>query len=165
MTVEGSDLANVKIIFELDPEDWHGCPAESLWAELASGSDGSRFCLLNSPFYATGVSFLDVVEATPIDGSTRGYTFRDVVERSGHSTFMILAKPDEPRLNAYWKLLEQAGCSYESGTIDLGIGRRRLLSVDVPPAADLDTVCELLERGHHDKVWIFQEGHRQGRAS
>jgi hypothetical protein len=44
-------------------------------------------------------------------------------------------------------------------TLDLGVGRRRLLSVDVPPSADLDEVCDLLERGAHDKVWMFQEGY------
>ena len=76
---------------------------------------------------------------------------------------MILAKLDEPRMDTYWGLLEKAGCTYKGATLELGIGTRRLLSVDVPPSGDLHDVCELLARGHRDKVWIFQEGYRARR--
>lgn len=158
-------MVKVKVVFELDPKDWHGYPAETLWAELVSSRDERRFCLLNSPFHARGVNYLDVVEATPIEGTDLGFLFRDVVERGGHSTYINSAEPDERRLDAYWRLLERAGCSYESGTIDLSVGRRRLLAVDVPPSADLNEVHDILERGEHDKVWMFQEGHRHAAGS
>jgi hypothetical protein len=158
-------MAKVKVMFELDPEDWHGCPAETLWAELADRSDGGRFRLLNSPFYARGINHQDVVEATFVEGSHLVFLFKRVAERGGHSTYMILAKKDEPRLDHYWRLLENVGCAYEGASVDLSVGERRLLSVDVPPSTDLDEVRELLERGHHDQVWIFQEGYKHGAGS
>lgn len=152
-------MTKVKVLFELESGDWHGHGDETLWAELVARSDGRAFRLLNSPFFARGVSYQDTVEATLIDGSYLVFLFREVVKRGGHSTYMILSKIDEPRLEFYWSWLEKAGCSYESATVDLGIGRRRLLSVDVPPSANLEDVYDLLERGEHDNVWMFQEGY------
>jgi hypothetical protein len=152
-------LTKVKVLFELDPEDWHGHGAETLWAELASSSDGGCFRPLNSPFFARGVSYEDVVEATFIEGSHLVFQFKDVAERSGHSTFMMLSERDEPRFESYWSFLQKAGCTYEDTDIGLSIGRRRLRSVDVTPSADLQEVQDFLARGEHAKVWMFQEGY------
>jgi hypothetical protein len=66
----------------------------------------------------------------------------------------------ENRVRAYWDLLERVGCSYESMPIKLSVGEQSLLSVDVPPSVDLDEVCEILERGHDQRVWMFQEGYK-----
>ena len=92
-------MTKVKVMFELDPEDWHGCPVETMWAELADRSDGGKFRLLNSPFFTRGVNHQDVVEATFVEGSHLVFLFKNVAERGGHSTYMILAKKDEPRLD------------------------------------------------------------------
>jgi len=71
---------------------------------------------------------------------------------------MLLMEHEDTRVATFWKMLETLGCSYESTSIDLSIGKRLLYSVDVPAAADLHDVYEMLERGQKEGVWIFQEG-------
>ncbi len=51
----------VKIHFTLDATDWHGQGGESLWGKPVGGP---LYELQNSPFFATGVSYLDIVNAT-----------------------------------------------------------------------------------------------------
>jgi hypothetical protein len=48
-----------KILFHPNPDDWHGRVSETLWGELLSDRD--VLAIQNSPFFAHGVSFLDVV--------------------------------------------------------------------------------------------------------
>jgi hypothetical protein len=85
--------------------------------------------------------------------------FIEVIERGGHSTYMVLIQPAETRIASYWSILKKLGCSYESAHIELSIGRRLLYSVDIPPTADIHEVYETLERGEDQGVWIFQEGY------
>jgi hypothetical protein len=150
----------VKVLFDVDPEeDWDGAGGpETVWAEPIEGKESEHFRIMNSPFHVKGVSFLDVVKASFIAGSNLVFNFEAVVQRGGHSTFMLLMVPDDSRNEAYWNMLERMGCSYESGTIDSDVGSRLLYSVDVPPSADINDVHEMLERGETDKVWIFYEG-------
>jgi hypothetical protein len=55
-----------KVRFQLDPNDWHGRPSETLWAEVVSGATvGGAFRLRNSPMFVRGVSFLDIVRGAP----------------------------------------------------------------------------------------------------
>jgi hypothetical protein len=104
------------------------------------------------------VRFRDVVNAKAYEGNLV-FEFETVVERGGHSTYMLIMEASEPRVTAYWNLLEKMGCSYESSHIDLSTRRRPLFSVDVPPSADIYEVYEMLERGANDKVWMFQKGY------
>jgi hypothetical protein len=151
-----------KIHFELDAYDWHGTGSESLWATPVAGSEWRLFEIRNSPFFALGVNHRDVVQATPT-AYDRVFDFTAVVKRGGHSTYMLLIPPTEVRLPSYWKMLKSLGCSYESGHIDLGVGRRLMYSVDVPPTADIHEVYGILEKGEDKGVWIFQEGSCAGR--
>jgi uncharacterized protein DUF4265 len=148
----------VKVHFDLDSSDWHGHGGESVWAEPILGTEWTNFRMMNSPFFVRGVSFQDVVKAKPYEASLV-FEFEEVVERGGHSTYMLIMEASQPRVDAYWNMLEKMGCSYESSQIDLSIGRRPLYSVDVPPSADIYEVYEVLERGANDKVWMFQEGY------
>ncbi|HKY06851.1 MAG TPA: DUF4265 domain-containing protein [Candidatus Binatia bacterium] len=150
----------VKVLFDVDPEDdWDGQGGpETVWAEPIEGKEGEHFRIMNSPFHAKGVSFLDVVKASFLAGSNLVFNFETVVERGGHSTFVLFMTADDPRNEAYWNMLERMGCSYESGTIVSDDGERLLYSVDVPPTTDIHDVYEMLERGNADNVWIFQEG-------
>jgi uncharacterized protein DUF4265 len=148
----------VKIAFELDADDWHGVPVETLWGEPIIESGREAFLISNSPFYVRGISFLDTVRATS-SGYNGFYHFAEVLQRGGHSTVMILAKPDDARFSSHWSRLERIGCSYESSTEKLSIGVRKLYSVDVPPSASLAEVLQLLERGEADGVWMYQHGH------
>jgi hypothetical protein len=148
----------VKIAFELDPDDWHRTPVETLWAEAVVEDGRPCFQMMNSPFCVRGISFLDFVGAMPTkhDGM---YNFAAVLKRSGHSTFMLLIKPDDVRSRPLWDQLERLGCSYESATEHLSIGVRTLYSVDVPPTADLSEVFRILKHGEREEVWMYQEGH------
>jgi Domain of unknown function (DUF4265) len=51
-----------------------------------------------------------------------------------------------------WAQLSALGCTYE-GADD------KLLSIDVPPHADIDEVYALLEAGEESGTWDFEEGH------
>jgi Domain of unknown function (DUF4265) len=148
----------IKVHFELDPSDWHGHASETLWASPIVGTEWRNFRIMNSPFFATGISFRDIVKASAFDNDFI-LDFKEVVERGGHSTYMILFKATEARFSSYWNMLEKNGCSYESMSIKLSIGQRSLFSVDVPPSADIHEIYEILERGESDGVWVFQEGY------
>src|SRR5713226_5197437 len=147
----------VIVTFNLDPSDWHGRPSEGLWAEpVGAAAAGTAFQLRNSPFFARGVSHLDTVRASPTDNQLE---FAGVVDRGGHSTFMILVPPGSPDFAEYWRRLEELGCSYESKSVRVSLGPRTLYSVDVPPSSDIKAVCAILEQGERNEVWIYQEGH------
>lgn len=147
----------VKVRFDLDSSDWHGIGSETLWAAAENAETGS-FRLMNSPFFARGIGYLDVVRTKVGAEESNTFDYQEVIERSGHSTYMILTESESMEFQKLWSLLESSGCSYESTTIQLSIGRRILLSVDVPPAANLHEVYDLLMKGEDDGIWIFQEG-------
>ena len=149
----------IKVSFDLDHTDWHGHPAETMWADPVPEIGSSAFRLKNSPFFVTGVSYLDIVDTTPTEGDAL-LDFKRVIRRSGHSTYMILVKEDEFRFDEYWSGLRALGCSYEGGHIKLSIGHRKLCSVDVPPSADINRIIAILERGQNDGIWMYQEGYR-----
>jgi hypothetical protein len=148
----------VKIWFALNPEDWHGSSTESMWAEpIAQTAEGGAYRLMNSPFYAFGVSFLDTVHAAR--NSEGALQFDRVIKRSGHSTFMLLVPQNSLHFGSYWKKLEELGCSYEWGHENTSRGEELLYSVDVPDAANLTAVLRVLEQGAKEGVWDYQEGH------
>jgi hypothetical protein len=149
----------VKVRFELDAGDWHGHGSETLWASIVA-AEWRCFRIINSPFFTRGISYMDTVAATPENHMT--FKFDHVERRGGHSTYMILHALEEKRISTYWNLLERIGCSYESMQLELSIGKQVLLSVDIPPASDLDEACEIMERGQSDGVWMFQEGYKSG---
>ncbi len=72
---------------------------------------------------------------------------------------MILASPNCPDLDEYWKKLEAIGCTYESTTLNTKHGKKVLYSIDVPDSTDLYAVYSILEDGEKNGVWMFQEGH------
>ncbi len=94
----------------------------------------------NSPFFAYGVSWQDVIEARAAPDGPLEFVRR--VSRSGHRTVRVffdsfLAK--DPRAQTILGALNALGCTYE--------GRLpRLVSVDVPPEVDLQDVVQFLSR-------------------
>jgi Domain of unknown function (DUF4265) len=151
------EQSRAKVRFQLDPSDWHGHGSETLWAEPV-GNGSTVFRTLNSPFFARCISNRDVVRAKA-SGSSLVLDFIEVIERGGHSTYMILAPPEDARVGQYWSLLSNMGCSYESMHINLSMGRRLLYSVDVPSTADIHEVYDVLQRGEDIGVWRFQAGY------
>ena len=57
-----------KVSFDLDHTDWHGHPAESLWAAPVPEISPTAFRLQNSSFFVRGVSYLDIVDTTSNGG-------------------------------------------------------------------------------------------------
>jgi hypothetical protein len=116
---------------------------ETPWASrVESGVD--QFRLENSPFYAYGVSFEDVVEARPLgvrrfDGVPM-YEFVRVIRRSGNRTLRFAfseEKSDTPTGRQVLDEIVALGCSYE-GMFNITI------SVTVPPDVDLQKVAMYL---------------------
>jgi len=148
-----------KIRFHISPAEWHGRPSETLWAEpVEETAPATTFRLRNSPFFAEGVSFLDMISAKP-DRDGDGLEFAGVIERSGHSTYLILAPAGSANFAKNWNVLQALGCTYESKTLSTKEGEKILYAVDVPPDADIYAVYEALSDSERNGVWTFQEGH------
>lgn len=154
-------MAKERVYFDLDPLEWHGGGIEGLWAEpMENSRSGDVYRILNSPFYARRVSYMDIVRAVPRTDGGAGLKFAGVVDHSGHSTYMILLPPNSPEFSKYWKRLEALGCTYEgAGVEETGFGQRELYSVDVPSSSDIFAVYSVLEDGEKEGIWMFQEGH------
>lgn len=141
------DLDLVKVTFRLDPGEWHGSATETLWAKKVGPE---LFRLDNSPFFAFGISYQDVVVARGEEGRL---VFVQPFARGGHSTYRILLKDDNrASFESLWAPLRTAGCTYEEGPAPL-------VAVDVPPEADIHEVYRLLQAGEDAGMWSFEEGH------
>ena len=140
----------VKVLFFL-PAGWHGHASETLWAEWLGGN---RVRLLNTPFFAKGISRNDIISVRRDDG---WLTLDAVIERSGHSTVRLLLDPHIPtaEYQRAWQPVQKWGCNCES----VLEGRYRLIAVDIPPRADFDAVHDALERGERAGVWQYDEAH------
>lgn len=150
--MEESNLC--KLIVELDENDWHSCSTESVWAEKISflNNKSALLRILNTPFYAKGLSFLDLVQGSMMDESM--YQFSVVTTRSGHSTYRVIVL-DESRFDAYWEKLSILKCTYESGYFD----NKPIYAIDVPKETNIREVYALLEKGEKEKIWMFDEGY------
>ena len=103
---------------------------ETLWAYDLGGG---RFRLDNSPWYAYGVSWHDVVQAAPDqDGQLQ---FEKVVEKSGNRTVRITA--EEPFTSEWLSQIVALGASYEGAN-------RRYVSINIPPEVALESVTSFL---------------------
>jgi hypothetical protein len=109
-----------KVAIDLHQGDLAG--AETLWAEEVS--DG-RYRLLNTPFFAFGYSWGDIVRCAPQGGRLRVVS----IERdSGNATIRIYFATDADSASVQYVLdeLRSVGCSYERGA-------GGLVAVNVPP--------------------------------
>lgn len=108
---------------------------------------------MNSPFFAFGVSYQDVVEAEQ-DGEI--YRFRKVLERSGRSTYRVILQGErtikDSEFLERWRPFHDAGCTYESAN-------NKYIAVDMPPAIDVHHLYHLLQEGEDAGIWVFEEGH------
>ncbi len=148
VTSDRSRPGLVKVMFVLEPGAWHGSATETLWAAPVGPG---QYRLENSPLYALGVSYQDVVSAKDVDSCLSH--LQEVVRRSGHSTYRIIKKKGaEGSFEEMWMPLAAAGCTYQQGP-------NSLLSVDVPPPANISAVYQHLEAGETAGAWSFEEGH------
>ena len=116
---------------------------ETLWVTPLGEN---RFRLENTPFYAYGLSYHDIVEATAQDDSPI-WLYSRTIMKSGHRTIRVSTPggTDVPqavieRLNARGSFCEGTGHSY--------------LCFDIPPEVDLDAIAaELLTWSTDTIIW------------
>ncbi|MBW8636158.1 DUF4265 domain-containing protein [Hoeflea sp. WL0058] len=140
----------VKIVIELGEDGWLGHETEGVWAERISDD---LYCILNSTWFAKGISFEDVVVTSEREEKL---FYEHISAKSGNSTYRIML-PDEDcesRFEEYWRPLEAIGCTYEG----MSLGKRQLLSVNAPKSTEINTAYRLLKAGEDSGVWVFEEG-------
>ncbi len=125
MGVTDSEPQLVKVEFRTDDD------VETLWAEPL-GDD--RYRIDNTPFYAYGVSWRDVVLAEPQAGAFP--IFASVVEKSGHRTVRVIVT-DAGALERLQSGILALGCTFEGAW-------QELICIDVPPEVDLESVRQFL---------------------
>ncbi|MES2743112.1 MAG: DUF4265 domain-containing protein [Pseudomonadota bacterium] len=142
--------ANFKLNIQLPKNAWHGFDCESVWAEVV---ESGVMCILNSPFFAKGISYKDLVS---IKIGPEVMWVDSIIKKSGHSTYRILLDKaiSEFEFGSRWVDLAKLGCTYES-FID---GSMRMYAVDIPPTVDVSKVYILLKSGERNGVWDFDEG-------
>jgi hypothetical protein len=122
---------NAKVLFRVIDEEG-GTDVETLWATHLGADD---YKLDNSPFYAYGVSWEDVVSA-PFDPEEGFPTFARVVSKSGNRTVRVIFEIPIETGNESDRVLQglvALGCSYEGAN-------RTFISVNVPPGVELNVV-------------------------
>jgi hypothetical protein len=124
MSSEGSNDRLFKVIFDLpgESEDWPPYATEALWISKTPVKFEAR--LENSPYFARGVSYLDIVRVRP-DNERRSLVFDRLVRQSGHSTVRLMVENGD--IERVRDMLREAGCTWESSE------RLTFLAVDVPP--------------------------------
>ena len=133
---------NAKVLFRVPNEDG-SAEVETLWATHL-GDD--KYKLDNSPFYAYGVSWEDVVLA-PFSEEEQLPTFLKVVAKSGNRTIRVIFDPpveDGNQADQILKGLVGLGCDYEGAN-------KKYLSVNIPPNINLESVRNYLIE--HNVTW------------
>ncbi len=141
-----------KVFINLPPDEWHGFLTESLNATRVGEG---KYRLENTPFFARGVSYKDIVSVSENEGRL---VLDKVLISSGHSTYRILLKSDPKgsrRWMDYWKPIEKLGCTYEENR-ELAL---TMLAIDIPGNVCVHEAYKLLEEGETAGVWEFEEGH------
>ena len=137
-----SNDPTAKVLFRV-PDDEGGATVETLWG-MPLGDD--QYKLDNSPFYAYGVSWQDVVLA-PIDAQAGLPTFQSVLTKSGNRTVRVIFEPPVSPGNSSDQVLQglvALGCSYEGANPGY-------MSVNIPPGVELQEVRSYLVQ--NDAQW------------
>lgn len=126
---------NAKVLFRVPNEDG-SAEVETLWA---TNLGGDEYRLANSPFWAYGASWEDVVSA-PFSVDEGFPTFRSVVRKSGNRTVRVIFDPPIESGSESESMLQglvAIGCGYEGMN-------NKYVSVNIPPSVPLDSVRNYL---------------------
>ncbi len=139
-----------RVAFDLASErpGWPPVSTERLWGEKT----GTKFevRLVNTPFFARGISFGDHVQVRP-DHERRELVFEQLMSKSGHSTIRIVYLQRNLRGEIEVEL-QGAGCSFErAGQFEA------LLAVDVPPSANYLSLRSWLGERAREGILELQE--------
>lgn len=143
-----------KIAVSLGDRPWHGYSEEAMWVKKVG--DG-LYQLQNTPFFAKGLAYLDIVSARLESGRL---VFLDVQEASRRSTYRIHVKNAtlQPPVQHALQELRALGCTFESYEQPLWT----LYALDVP-ASTVDLAYKVLDIGEKNSLWEFDEGLFGGR--
>lgn len=123
----------VKVRF-CDPS---GANTETLWARP---TEANLYQLDNSPFFAYGVSWQDIIETRLADDHVLEYV--RCVKKSGNRTVRVIFqdyRSTDPGAEVVLRGLRSMGCSYEGM-------QPRMISINVPPRVDLGAIANFLKR-------------------
>ncbi len=143
-TAPDANISRVAFSLIRDEEGYPPADWEHLWARPIGDS---LFEIDNTPFFARGVSFRDVVFA---ERQGRLNVFREVVRRSGHRTLRAILF-DQTLTSELREQLRMVGCETELSHIP------GLIAIDVPPSVELSCVRELLDDGENAGHWEYEE--------
>jgi hypothetical protein len=142
----------IKIAIPLLPGEWHGFTVETVWARPTDQVGVVR--LENSPFFAKGLSYRDLVQV--VAGTLEDQlVFKQVVRKSGHCTYRVIPEDSSSGVfGAFLADLNQLGCTYESGSF----GGTVLYAVDTTDAETARRLYPRLEAGEQAGEFVFEEG-------
>jgi hypothetical protein len=138
---------NERVAFRLTPDE-EGFPPgdwEHLWADAVGANE---YRLDNTPFFARGVSYRDVVR-TVRDGDFN--VFQEVVRAGGHSTIRVILTEAESAAGFVARLSEM-GYPVESSHIP------GYVAVDVPSSSSRSDLVEYLDQGESEGLWEYEIG-------
>jgi hypothetical protein len=110
---------------------------ETLWAVPV---DTNLYRLDNSPFFAYGISWQDVIEARP--GKDQFLEYARCVKKSGNRTLRMIFQDyqsDDQPAQEVLAGLRNLGCSYEGM-------QPRMISINVPAKVNLGAVTDFLNK-------------------
>jgi hypothetical protein len=113
----------------------HEGDVETLWAVPV---DKNLYRLDNSPFFAYGVSWQDVIEARLAEDQFLEYV--RCVRKSGNRTLRVIFqeyRSEDQSAKEILRELRNLGCSYEGM-------QPRMISINVPPRVDLEDITGFL---------------------
>lgn len=134
-----------KVAFRLTPDEDGFPPAD--WEHLWADSVGeNQFRLDNTPFFAYGVSYGDIV-STVREGELN--VFETVVRPGGHSTVRVILMDKESTDDLFARVSEM-GCQVETSHIP------GYLAVDVPPLPLEPGLRHYLDEGEAAGLWEYE---------
>ncbi|MFE7380597.1 DUF4265 domain-containing protein [Streptomyces zhihengii] len=142
---------HVKVLFRLEVEDdWPPVGVESLWA-IDRGNETVE--VANTPFFVRGVAIGDIVEThTDAEGARWAGS---VVRPSSNCTIRLIVLRDGGSAAARQSAIN---VFHELGAGGEGIEQFRMVSLDIPPTAELGRIKRLLQHGVAQEWWHMEEG-------
>jgi len=129
-------MANAEEMVKIRLRGPHKDDTETLWAVPV---DVNLYRLDNSPFFAYGLSWQDIIEARP-SNDDRILEYVRCVKKSGNRTLRVIFEDyrseDQPAKEIL-RGLRNLGCSYEGM-------QPRMISINVPPNVDLEEITGFL---------------------
>lgn len=134
-----------KVYIDL-PNHW-ASSGESMWAKPL-GDD--LYEIHNTPFYAYGINFLDVVKVDSTDETQKPIVL-EVVKPSGYRTLRVYFNES---------IEKESRIDLLKGLKNLGVDSERLdnryVALDVSPQGDYDSVIKKLSEWEEEKVLSYE---------